>query len=63
MSIEDFGGGKKELLFGVKFDFASDDEATEDIKNMIKSFLNETVGDDTVDNFDGFSFAETAQGR
>ena len=51
------------MLFGVKFDFASDDKATEDIKKTLKFFLNETVGDDTGSNFEGFSFAETAQGR
>ena len=63
MPHKEFGDGKKELLFGVKFDFASDEQAVESIKNALKSFLQDTVGDNVADDFDGFSFAETAQGK
>ena len=61
--IEEFGEGKKELLFGVKFDFASDDSAADDIKDSLKSFLSDTVGENTANDLDGFSFVDTAQGK
>ena len=51
------------MLFGVKFDFASDDQAVEGIKDALKLFLSETVGDTRASDFDGFSFAETAEGK
>ena len=38
----EFGAAKKELLFGLQFDFASDDKAADGIKNALESFMNET---------------------
>ena len=63
MPHQEFGDENKELLFGVKFDFASDGQAADGIKNALRSFLHDTVGDGAANNLDGFSFAQTAQGK
>ena len=55
-----FGGEKKQLLFGVEFSFDSDDVAGGSIEELFKTFLNETVGNNAEDDLGGFSFADAA---
>lgn len=62
----DFGGESKSLLFGALFSFDSGNGAEDDIKIMLQSFLNETIGDTNAvegGNLRGFSFAEKAAGK
>jgi hypothetical protein len=55
-----FGDGNKELLFGLHFDFNSGIETEKSIQNLMRSFLNDTIGDKGGDELGEFSFAGTA---
>lgn len=55
-----FGAGNKELVFGLQFNFYSGDNAESGIKNMLKSFFNNTVADKGGDVLGGYSFAKNA---
>lgn len=55
-----FGGGQKQLMFGVEFSFDSDDAAAGSIEELLKTFLDETVGNDANDDLGGFSFSDAA---
>ena len=60
-----FGNGVEELLFGVHFLFDSGDTGETAIKEMLNSFLKDTVGDNAKDDLGGsatgFSFVNATQ--
>ena len=55
-----FGNGVEELLFGVHFLFDSGDTSETAIKDMLNSFLNDTVGDNAKGELGEFSFVDAA---
>ena len=56
-----FGDGHKELLFGLQFQYDSGDSLTESTKELLQTFMNETLGSSSeMPNQGGFSFVDTA---
>ena len=56
-----FGDGQKELLLGVQFHYDSGDSLTESTKELLQTFMNETLGSSTeMPSQGGFSFVDTA---
>lgn len=56
-----FGHGQKELLLGVQFHFDSDDAISNSVKDLLETFIRETLGGPSLDLGEStFSFADTA---
>lgn len=56
-----FGDGQKDLLFGVRFHYDSGDSLSDSVKDLLETFMSETLGDPSLDlGSSDFSFADTA---